>query len=132
MSAASDFDRAILDFMQDDPLAVTYVSSLPAVFNPATGENTATDISTQVSAIILDLTSTSSGLSSKFGTQIVAGDKEIYILPPEKSDPFKLPLVVNPANDLIKVGIVEYSVVAMKECNPTASAPLLYNFHIRR
>lgn len=133
MSDFSDFDRAILEFFVDFGFEATYIKQLgDGVYDPATGENVITTVEIPVEAILLDLTLQSNGLSTKFGTLVQAGDKELYIRPPEKTDPLRLPLVINPANDRVRANGVEYKIHSMKELNTTSTESLLYNLYIRR
>lgn len=132
MSAAGDFDRMILDFMNDDPLFATYHQYGEPVYDTTTGENTVPETSTTVQCIVLDFDRTTNGLSSKFGTEILAGDKEMYMLPTNKANPSAPLIIPNPTSDRITVGAVKYKIVIMKEANPQVSAPLLYNFMLRR
>ena len=125
-SASIDFDRAILEFMADFPLTVTYVKYGVGVFNPATGETTNTTTQYSVSAIIQDLMRTSNGVSTKFDTLIQQGDKEIYIKPIDGL------VISSPTQDSIIVNNITYSIVVMRELNPTMSAPILYNFMVRQ
>lgn len=132
MSAANDFSRMILDFMRDDPLTAYYIKATTGAYDPSTGEVAVTTVEIPVQAILLDLIRTNNGLSSKFGTEILAGDKEVYVLPPEKADPLAIPLVVDTTSDRIRIGNTTYKIEVMKEANPSASAPLLYDLLIRR
>ena len=99
MSSASDFDRMILEFMRDDPMTCHYQKSSAGTYDPSTGELAVTLVEVPCSGILLDMTSNSNGLSSKFGTEILAGDKELYLLPPEKVDPLATPLVIDTTAD---------------------------------
>jgi len=132
MSAADDFDRMILDFMRDDPLTATYIQYGTPVYDTTTGESTTPETLTSVQCIILDFDRMSNGLSSKFGTEILQGDKDFYMYPTNKADPLATPIVPNPTSDRITVGGITYKIVNMKEANPQASAPLLYNLMLRR
>lgn len=132
MSAQDDFGRSILAFMQDDPMTAYHIRHTAGSYDPATGEASTTVTETPVRAILLDITRLTNGLSTKFDTEIIAGDKELYCLPPERNDPLSPPLIIDPATDTIRVGINTYKIVTMKEANPNASVPLLYNLVIRR
>ncbi len=132
MSTISDFDRMVMEFMQDDPMTATYIQQGEMVFNPSTGVNSSLEIRTTVSGILLDLTMQSNGLTSKFGTAIVAGDKEFLMLPPEKADPLATALIINTVSDRVIVAGISYTVIAMREANPTGAAPVLFDLHIRR
>lgn len=132
MSAEQDFMRMILDFMNDDPMTATYYQ-YAIVYNPATSENEELLVSqTLVHAILLDFDRTSNGFSTKFGTLIEAGDKELYMLPTQKEDPLATPIIPNPAADRITVAGITYKVVIVKSADPTGSNPLLYNIMLRR
>jgi len=127
----NDFDAAVLEFFNDYPLTITYIQSVNGSYDPATSEYTVSEIATECKAILLDLTHINNGLSTKYGTQIVSGDKELYLLPPEK-DFFSAPLIITPSSDKVVVNNVTYTVAAMKEINPTGNAPIVYTFHIQR
>lgn len=133
MSAASSFDRMIVEFFRDDPCTATYIQTVAGVFNPATGEmSSSTTLETPVQIILLDMTRSSNGLSSKFGLLISEGDKEVYVRPPNKTNPLALPLNIDTTSDFLKVGSITYKVASMREANPTGAAPLLYNLMLKR
>lgn len=132
MSAASDFDRMILDFMNDDPLTGIYYQYSDPVYDTTTGENTSSETQTPVRCILLDFDRVTNGLSSKFGTEILAGDKELYMLPTQKADAVASPIIPNPTRDRITVAGISYKIVISKSADPTGAAPLLYNFMLRR
>ena len=132
MSAASDFDRMILDFMNDDPLFGTYIQYGTPVYDTTTGENTTSETQTSVQLIFLDFDRMVNGQSSKYGTEILQGDKDCYMLPTNKADPLATLIVPNTTSDRIIVAGVTYKIVVMKEANPQMNAPLLYNFMLRR
>lgn len=131
MSAASDFDRMILDFMADDPMTATYLQYIEE-YDYATSENVLVEIATPVSGILLDFGRTNNGLSSKFGEMVLAGDKDFYMLPTQKRDALATPIVPNTTSDKIIVAGITYKIHVMKEASPTGTNPLLYNFMLRR
>lgn len=132
MSSAANFDRMIMAFMRDDPMTAYYIKEVAGPYDTSTGEAPVVRTEIPVSAILLDLIGSVNGFSTKYGTLIQAGDKELYVLPPNKSDPLAAPLDVDPANDRIRINTITYKIVAMKEANPDANMPLLYNFMLRR
>lgn len=132
MSATDDFMRMIFDFMNDDPMTAYYIQQSEGEYDPAQGTSPIIKVETPCRAILLDVDRSSNGLSTKFGTEIISGDKELYLLPPEKADSTATPLVINTASDRIRVGLHTYKIAVMKEANPDAKAPLLYNFVLRR
>jgi hypothetical protein len=131
MSAASDFDRMILEFINDDPMTATYLRYIEE-YDYATSENVLVEIATPVSGILLDFDRTSNGLSSKFGEMVLAGDKDFYMLPTQKRDPLATPIVPNTTSDKISVAGITYKCHVVKSSDPTGSSPLLYNFMLRR
>ena len=131
MSAASDFDQMLLLFMADDPMTATYLQYIED-YDYATSENVLVEVATPVSCILVDFERTNNGLSSKFGQLVIAGDKELYMLPTQKRDPVAAPIIPNTTSDKIIVAGVTYKIHVMKEANPDAVAPLLYNFMLRR
>jgi len=132
MSAWDDFGGSILEFFRDDPLTVTYVQTTGGTQNYSSGEYVPTTVETPCQAIMLDLIRNSSGFSTKFGSLVSQGDKEAYILPPEREDSYETPLVITPGTDKIVVGSVTYTVVAMTELNPNGASAIVYNFMLRR
>lgn len=132
MTDFTDFDSAILEFFDDFGFTATYIQRGVSTYNTSTGENVTTSTEIPVQAILLDLTLQSNGLSAKFGTLVMAGDKELYVLPPDKYDSTDDPLTVTTTADKVRVNGVEYTIVNMKEVNTTATDTLVYDFHIRR
>ena len=132
MSAASDFDRMILDFMNDDSLTATYHQYTQGAYDTTTSEYTTVQVDTPVRGILLDFDRVSNGLSSKFGTLILQGDKEFYMLPTQKADPLATPIVPNTTSDRITVANITYKIEVSKSADPTGAAPLLYNFKLQR
>lgn len=127
----ADFDAAILEFFNDFGFEATYIKQ-NGEGTYTNGENVIETVEIPVEAILLDLTLSSNGLSSKFGTEILAGDKELFIRPPEKTDSLRLPLEINTTTDKVRVNGVEYKIHTMKEINTTATEPLVYDLYIRR
>jgi len=122
-----EFDEAVLGIMEDFPtVMVDYVQYTDGAYNPATGSVSHTETITKAESILLDLTLSSNGYSTRFGTLVQAGDKQLLVRPPSKF--FK----VNPATDKVRVSGVEYKVVTFKEVNPTGASPYLFDLYIRR
>lgn len=132
MSSFSDSNQAILDFMNDDPLTITYQQFSNAVYDPTTSQLTTTPVSTLAKGLILDLTRNANGLSTKYGLMIIEGDKDCYMYPPYLVDSTKPQLIINTAADKVLVGTTLYRVVNCKTLDPTGSGALLYNFMLRR
>lgn len=132
MSAASDFDRMILEFINDDPLTGTYHQYIQGDYDTDTSEYTTVQVDTPVRCIMLDFDRMINGVSSKFGKEILQGDKDFYMLPTNKADPLATPIIPNPTSDRITVAGTTYKIVITKSADPQGVAPLLYNFMLRR
>lgn len=131
MADFTDFDEALSEFFDEFGFEATYLKYENS-YSSTTLKNTQTVTEIPVEAILLDLTLQSNGLSTKFGTLVMAGDKELYIRPPNKTDPSAAALTIDPANDRVKVNGVTYKIVTMKEINTTATEPLVFDLYIRR
>lgn len=127
-----DFHQVVLDFMLDYGTTATYIQEVLGVYDPATGTASGTSVQTEVQAILQDLTLSSNGLSLRFGTLVVAGDKQLLVRPPERTVPDADPLVINPASDRVTVGGHTYKVVTFKEVNPTGDEVVLIDLYLRR
>lgn len=132
MSTEDDFLRSILDFMNDDPLTVYYTKYNNGAYDPATSEYTTVPVEIPCQGLLLDLTRNSNGLSSIYGKTILAGDKDLYLVPPNKLDPNAPVLNIDTTSDRVRIGSILYKVEDMKECNPNAVNPILYQFMLRR
>ncbi len=132
-SAESDFlYSVIIPFMQDDPCIATYHKYQQGAYDPATSEYTTTQVDIPVQVLVQDLTRNSNGLSSVFGSEVLMGDKECYMLPPNKGSSFALPLAIDTTSDRITVGGISYKVTNSKEANPTNQNVILYQLLLKR
>lgn len=128
-----DFDRSIAQFFREFGGTATYIVQGSSVFDPATGENVVSNLERPVRVILQDFeTTTSGGLTSRNGTQIMQGDKQAFLLPPEKADPLSLPLVIDTTTSLLRVGSVTYKIKNVKVADPTSANALLYELHLGR
>ena len=132
MSYVTDFLPMILDFMNDDPCFGVYHQATNPVYDPSTSTNNYTNVDISVQVILQDLTRNSNGLSSVFGTEILAGDKECMMLPPEYFSLSPSSLTVNTTSDTMTVAGILYKVVNMKSADPTGASSILYQLMLRR
>jgi hypothetical protein len=124
-----DFIETAAEMMSEFGATALYTKTIQGVYDPSTGlVGAPVVIEAPVRAIVMDLTLQSNGYSVKFGTQIQAGDKEIYV---EPTNQLRL-LGIDPATDSIKVGGVTYKVVTSKETNPTGTYPIMFYLYARR
>lgn len=131
-STEEDFTRMLLETFADDPATGYYQQFTDGSYDVSTGENTTVMTETPCRIILEDLTRNSNGLSSAFGTDILAGDKNCYLYPPEKVNPLLTHLVVNTNGDKLRIGSTAYKIINMKSTDPTGSNPILYQLMLRK
>lgn len=127
-----DFDRTVLEFVQESGTYAKLVQTPQGVYNPATGSTDAFPVEVTVRGILMDLTLQSNGLSAKYGTLVEAGDKEFLMQPPHKTNGWESPVVIVPAADRLTVAGITYKIVTLKELNPTGVDPILVSLYLRR
>lgn len=129
MSLPDDFAATAFELVAALGSEATYTSVAQGEYDPATGVSIVETTQT-VKAVLLDLTLQSNGLSLKYGTEILAGDKEAYVIPPQRHG--GSPISVTPMADKLTMAGVEYTVVTFKEVNPTGADPYVYFIYLRR
>lgn len=132
MSSESDFLPMVKLFLLDDPCTAIYHKYNQGQYDPATSEYATVQVDIPVQVLVQDLTRNSNGLSSVFGSEVLAGDRECYMLPPNKGSGFALPLDIDTTSDRITVGPYTYKVQNMKSADPTNINPILFQLLIRR
>jgi hypothetical protein len=126
-----DFDKAALELVSEFGGPATYVKTTLGDYDPATGTAATTTVNIPLTVAMFDLNNPQNGYGTKPGTELQAGDKETYVLPPTKQGQADI-LPIDTVNDKIVVNGVSYSIVTMKEMNPSGTDPLLYIFYLRR
>lgn len=127
----TDFDQTVIEFMADMGSTVTINQVIEGAYDPATGLVGTSTIAITTKAILMDLTLQSNGLSTKYGTLVEAGDKELYMQPPHKLNGGPV-IQISPASDKVTVAGIAYKIVTLKEINPTGADPILYTLYLRR
>jgi hypothetical protein len=126
-----DFDKAAFELVTEFGGPGTYVKATIGDYDPATATSEETTVEIPLLVALIDLTRPNNGLGTKPGSnEIVQADKEAYVVPPTKRGNASL-LPIDTVNDNIVVNGVSYSIVTMKEINPSGSDPLLYIFYLR-
>lgn len=125
-----EFDSVALELITEFGTTGTYTSVTTGLYSPSTGTVASTPVSQPMKVLLMDLTRPANGLSTKYGTEILAGDKECYAIPPVKTGGTSL--TVDPVNDKLVVAGVTYTIVVFKEVNPSGVDPILYSFYLRR
>lgn len=126
-----ELDRAVYELMGEFGTLVTYISHTEGEYDTSTGTSPTIETNYTVEGIVMDLTLASNGLSTKYGTLVEAGDKELFIRPPKTVAGLDA-LTVSPASDFVVVAGTKYKIVTFKEVNPTGDAAILFTLYIRR
>lgn len=127
-----DMDATLLEFIREYPSEAFLIRETTGEYDPATGDVSNSVEEIPIEAILMDLTLQSNGLSTKYGTLVEAGDKELYMRPVNKTNPLLDPVVIQPATDKIRIGGFTYQIVTFKELNPTAANSVLVTLYLRR
>lgn len=125
-----DLERTVLEFMNESGFTA-FINRVSGEYDPELSTVVNTSKVIPVKAIILDLTLQSNGLGEKLGTDILAGDKQLFVQPARGSSG-PIPLQLDPGKDTVKVGTTVYKIVTVKEINTTGTYPILYELYIRR
>lgn len=125
-----DLELTVIEFMNESGF-VAFITRVSGEYDPELSTVVNTSKTIPVRAIILDLTLQSNGLGEKLGTDILAGDKQLFVQPPRGSSG-PIPLQLDPGKDTVKVGTTVYKIVTVKEINTTGTYPILYELYIRR
>lgn len=127
-----DFDRLVLEFMQEFGFLATYKRMVSSTPNDATGSVDVVTEDIEIQAIKMELIRPVEGSGTRSNTSIQDGDQILYVRPTEKSDEFANALTINPASDVVLINNVTWAIVTVKEYNPSASDCILYELYIRK
>jgi hypothetical protein len=126
----NDFDIGVREVIKEVGISALYMKST-GEYDPSIGEIVEAVKYYPVQVAVFDRTLQSNGLSSKPGTEIVAGDKMMFMIPPNKVDEGLPPIVIEPTKDRVRIGDLTYQIVTMKEYS-VAGDVVCYEFFIRR
>jgi hypothetical protein len=129
--ASENFDFTVMEFMRENPMTALHIRT-SGEYDPAQSKVVEVVKTTPVEAILLDYTLQSNGQTSVTGTNIKAGDKQLFVRPPHKSRPGTPPLEIDSTTDTIKVAKILYKIVTVKEINPSGVDAILYELQLRR
>lgn len=107
-----------------------YTSNVEGPYDPSTASGTIVSLSQSTPMVLVDLTLQSNGLSVKYGTQVQAGDKEAYVIPPHKSG--GQVVGISPNSDTVTFGGITYTVITHKEANPSGGDAWVWYLYLRR
>jgi len=96
------------------------------------GENIVDEFLFDVKVLLTEYPQMGAGEKQEFNTLILAGDKQCFMQPIEKTGSGLVPPEVKANIDKIQVGNTEYKIMNMKEVNPSGTNNVLYELHLRR
>jgi hypothetical protein len=112
---------------------LTVIRKEDSVYDPALG--TAVDVTTEFKCrgILFDLTLQSNGTGTSKNSLITAGDKQIFIEPADQDGWYQDNELdaIKPERDKILIGSTLYSVITVKQINPSTNCSVLYDCYIR-
>lgn len=138
MSYASPFDKVVVKYMARFGFDVNIVRNITdeSEYDVSTGTYLVSEQLIPVRGMLWDLTLQSNGTSNVGKSLIEAGDKQLLIQPPAKSDKYYYSEFVSsdivPGRDFVRINDDTYKIVTFKEYNPTASDSILWECYIRK
>jgi hypothetical protein len=108
----------------------TYTSTTEGSYDVSTASVTRVELNQTVPMVLVDLTLQSNGMSTKYGTQVLAGDREAYVIPPHKYGGQQVS--ITPNSDRVTFGGVTYTVVTFKDANPSGTDSWVWYLYLRR
>lgn len=132
MGQFADFDRVVMEFMNEMGFTATFVHQVSSTPNNTTNTPTVVTESTPVQAIRMELIRPTEGSGTKTATTIQDGDLTLFVRPTEKTNALASPLSIKPSTDKFIINGVTWKVVTVKEHNPSSSDCILYEFYIRK
>lgn len=131
MPNLNDFDQTVALFMRDFGGTASLLIQGNKVRNVETGTIDFEYVSYDVKAILLDLTLQSNGMTTINGTLIESGDKRAFIQPRNKSDPTLTMPVVRPNKDKFAMGGKVYTIITLKETDPSTTNNVMLELYLR-
>jgi hypothetical protein len=129
---SSDFDAAVAAMFSDFGGTAYYLRGNAGNYDPSQGEYTATQTSIPVSAIVLDFNLKKDGMGEAGDSLVKVGDKQVFIRPPQKTEPFSSSISIDTTSDRIQIGSTVYKIVTFKEINTSADNQVLIELYVRR
>ena len=96
------------------------------------GENIVQEIPFPVKVLLNEYPQSGAGDKQEFNTLILAGDKQCFMQPVEKSSINVIAPDVKANRDKLQVGTTEWKILNVKEVNPSGANNVLYELHIRK
>ena len=130
----AQFDRVVLNTMNLYGGSSTLQIHTVGAYDPATSTNTNTVTEYTVRTMLFDYTRPNDGINSQGGTLIQSGDKQLLMMPYNKTATGNAILTIQPNKDTIKIGTDVWKIVSIKELNPSnvSGNAIYYDLQIRK
>jgi hypothetical protein len=125
MGFYDDITAEVLDILNECGGPATFISRSTGTYDPATGTSPVVDTPYTVQMVAFDFLQKRDGDSGQGNTLLKSGDKEIYM-----ASKILLPRP-NPKTDSIVYTGRKYSIITVKELNPSGIASVVYQLFIR-
>lgn len=96
------------------------------------GENIVQESTVSARVLLNEYPQSGAGDKSEFNTLILAGDKQCFMQPIEKSGINIVAPELKANRDKLQVGNTEWKILNVKEVNPSGSNNVLYELHLRK
>ena len=129
-----NFDKVIAHMMVRYGGVGNLLIDSTSTYDPTTGSYAASTTSYPVNILLMDYTMQKNGASEMGGTLILAGDKQCYVQPLNKSSPNLAMPVLQPNRDRVQVNTDIWKIVSLKELNPSATSnnSVVFELHLRK
>jgi len=104
-----------------------------SIYDPATSTISNVVKEFECRGLLFDLNLQSNGDGTKYNTLIEAGDKQLFIQPPEDDGFYHTSNIdlIRPNKDTVKIGDRIYTIVTFKQLNPSTQNSVLFECYIR-
>lgn len=127
------YARVVRKEMDRYGFEITVIRQEDSTYDPATG--TAVDVTTEFKCrgMLFDLTLQSNGTTTSKNSLITAGDKQLFIEPPDQDGWYQENEfdALKPERDQVLIGNDLYSIITVKQINPSTNCSVLYDCYIR-
>lgn len=130
----AQFDRVVLNMMNLYGGSSTLQIHTTGAYDPATSSSTESVDEYTVRTLMFDYTRPNDGIGSQNNTLIQNGDKQLMMMPYNKTVTGNAILTIAPNKDSIKIGNDVWAIVSIKELNPSniSGNAIYFDLQIRK
>lgn len=126
------FDYVVANMMARFGGAATLEVVTIGEYDTTISETVNTVVQYPVKFLLFDYTQKNMGDKSDSGTLILGGDKQCFVQPINKNNPYKVMPLVQPNKDSIIINNVRWKILSIKDVNPSGVDSVLYEYHLRK